>query len=124
MWLCHDYLPEIVEHERKTFPSIAYLQAVLSNLKVKTAPTPADCADGFCVALWSRPEAHLDPGVRRASSIWHRLPPSVVNSGLERLRQDLESGLWDRRYGPLRAQAELDVGLRLITAEPPLTIAP
>lgn len=119
MWLCREYLPEIVEHDRKTFPSIAHLQAVLPNLKVETVPTPADCADGFCVALWSRPEAHLDPNVRRASSIWHRLPPSVVDEGLERLRQDLESGLWDRRHGPLRTQAELDIGLRLITAELP-----
>jgi SAM-dependent methyltransferase len=117
MWLCRDYLPEIVEHDRKTFPSIAHLQAVLPRLQVETVPVPADCADGFCVALWSRPEAHLDPNVRRASSIWHLLPPSIVDSALNRLRQDLKSGEWDRRYGQLRTQAALDVGLRLVKAE-------
>lgn len=117
MWLCSDYLPEIIEHDRKTFPSIAHLKDVLPGLQVEVVPVPADCTDGFCVALWSRPEMHLDPDVRRASSIWHLLPPSVLDTGLDRLRQDLESGEWDRRHGQLRTQAALDVGLRLVTAE-------
>jgi SAM-dependent methyltransferase len=117
MWLCRDYLPEIVAHDREAFPSIAGLEVALPGLQVEPVPVPADCTDGFCVALWSRPEAHLDPGVRRASSIWHLLPPSVIDSGLNRLRQDLESGEWDRRYGRLRAQDVLDVGLRLVKVE-------
>ena len=117
MWLCRDYLPEIVEHDRKTFPTIAYLQDVLPHLEVDTVLVPGDCTDGFCVALWSQPEAHLDPAVRRASSIWHLLPASVVNSGLDRLRRDLERGEWDRRHGQLRTQAALDVGVRLVKAE-------
>jgi SAM-dependent methyltransferase len=116
MWLCHDYLPEIVEHDRQTFPTIAHLQDVLPDLQVDTVLVPGDCTDGFCVALWSRPEAHLDPAVRRASSIWHLLAPSVVDSGLDRLRQDLENGKWDHRYGQLRTQAALDVGVRLVKA--------
>lgn len=117
MWLCRDYLPEIVAHDRGTFPTIARLEATLPNPRVETVPVPGDCTDGFCVALWSRPEAHLDPGVRRASSIWHLLPAAVVDPALARLRRDLESGEWDRRYGHLRTQATLDVGLRLVTAE-------
>jgi SAM-dependent methyltransferase len=117
MWLCRDYLPEIVAHDRTTFPSIERLEAVLPNVRVDTVPVPADCADGFCVALWSRPEAHLDPRVRRASSIWHLLPRAVVDPALDRLRRDLEGGEWDRRYGHLRALDSLDVGLRLVTAE-------
>jgi SAM-dependent methyltransferase len=117
MWLCRDYLPEIAEHDRKTFPSIEHLQTVLPQLRVKTVPVPADCTDGFCIALWSRPEAHLDPNVRRSSSIWHLLPEPVVQRGLERLRRDLDSGAWDRRYGQLRSHAEHDVGVRLLISE-------
>ena len=117
MWLCRDYLPEIIEHDRKAFPTITHLQTVLPNVQVETVSVPADCTDGFLVALWSRPEAHLDPHVRRASSTWHRLSPAVIENGLDRLRQDLDSGEWDRRYGPLRTQAALDIGLRLLTAE-------
>ncbi len=117
MWLCRDYLPEIVEHDRGTFPTIARLETILPGLRVETIPVPSDCTDGFCVALWSRPEAHLDPNVRRSSSIWHLLPPPVVDRGLARLRRDLESGAWDRRHGQLRTQPSLDIGLRLVTAK-------
>jgi SAM-dependent methyltransferase len=117
MWLCRDYLPEIVDHDRRMFPSMAHLEAVLPNLRVETIPAPADCADGFCIALWSRPEAFLDPRVRQASSIWHLLSAAVAEPALDRLRRDLESGEWDRRYGHLRSRASLDVGLRLVTAE-------
>jgi SAM-dependent methyltransferase len=117
MWLCRDYLPEIVEHDRETFPTIGHLESTLPSVRVATIPVPTDCTDGFCIALWSRPEAHLDPGVRRSSSIWHLLPDPVVEPGLDRLRRDLESGEWDRRYGQLREKDSLDVGLRLVSAE-------
>lgn len=117
MWLCRDYLPEIIEHDRKAFPTIAHLQTVLPNVQVETVPVSADCTDGFLVALWSRPEAHLDSNVRRASSTWHSLPPAVIETGLDRLRHDLNSGEWDRRHGHLRTQASLDIGLRLVKAE-------
>ena len=117
MWLARDYLPEIVEHDRQTFPSIEQLEAVLPNLRVETIPIATDCTDGFCVALWSRPEAHLDPQVRKASSIWHLLPPAVVERGMEQLRDDLETGEWDRRYGELRERESLDIGVRLVSAQ-------
>jgi len=119
MWLCRHYLPEIIEHDRKAFPTIAHLQTVLPNVEVETVPVPADCTDGFLVALWSQPEAHLDPNVRRASSTWHRLQRAVIQNGLDRLRHDLDSGEWDRRYGHLRTLDMLDVGLRLVKAELP-----
>ncbi|HET6571721.1 MAG TPA: class I SAM-dependent methyltransferase [Solirubrobacterales bacterium] len=117
MWLCRDYLPEIIEHDRRVFPTIERLEALLPGLRVEPVPVPASCTDGFCIALWDRPEAHLDPDVRRSSSIWHQLPEDVTARGLERLRRDLASGEWDRRHGELRTKAELDVGLRLVTAE-------
>jgi len=119
MWLCCDYLPEIIEHDRRAFPTIAHLQTVLRHVEVETLPVPADCTDGFLVALWSRPEAHLDPTVRRASSTWHQLQSVVIQNGLDRLRHDLDSGEWDRRYGHLRTLDTLDVGLRLVKAELP-----
>jgi SAM-dependent methyltransferase len=117
MWLCSDYLPEIVDHDRRVFPTIERVGELLPGLRVAPLPVPARCSDGFCIALWDRPEAHLDPEVRRASSIWHQLPDAVAARGLERLRHDLESGEWDRRHGELRTRDELDVGLRLVVAE-------
>lgn len=75
------------------------------------------CADGFFIGIWDRPEMHLDPDVRRASSCWHQMPEAAIEHGLARLSADLESGLWDERHGHLRELPELDVDLRLVVAE-------
>ena len=103
MWLGAEYLPELIEADRRDFPSIEQLAAALPGLEVEPIPVPNDCADGFCVALWGRPEAHLDPRVRQASSTWHRLPATATERALRDLEADLESGEWDRRHGDLRA---------------------
>ena len=61
---------------------------------------------------------HLDPEVRRASTVWHVMEPEEIERGLAALRADLESGRWDERHGHLREDtAELDLGLRLLVAE-------
>jgi SAM-dependent methyltransferase len=117
MWLARDYLPEMAEQDRRDFPSIEHLAERLPNLRVDPLPVPRDCSDGFCIALWGRPEAYLDPQVRQGSSTWHRLPPEPVERAIDQLSHDLASGEWDRRHGQLRQQATLDVGLRLVRAE-------
>jgi hypothetical protein len=69
------------------------------------------------VAYWGRPEAYLDPAVRSGTSAWKQLSPEVVERVLEQLQADLLSGAWDQRYGHLRDQEALDVGLRLVCWE-------
>jgi len=41
----------------------------------------------------------------------------ALERGLARLRNDLDSGAWRRRYGGLLSREELDVGYRLVVAE-------
>jgi hypothetical protein len=36
---------------------------------------------------------------------------------LQRLRHDLETGKWERRYGGLLSQSEYDAGYRLVLAD-------
>lgn len=117
VWIVEDYLPEAAAIDRAAMPSLEWLRTILPNAGVETLPCPSRCLDGFTVALWDRPELLLDPAVRRASSIWHRIPPAVAERGLRQLAADLESGRWDRRHGHLRSQAELDIGLRLVREE-------
>lgn len=117
LWLVRDYLPEALEYHARAFPTIDHLLSVLPCAKAEVLAVPCDCADGFLAALWGKPEAHLDPRVRRASSVWHQLPAAVVDRALERLRRDLDSGRWDERYGELRSRRTMDVGLRIVRAE-------
>jgi hypothetical protein len=81
---------------------------------VEHVAIPHDCADGFLAAYWRRPEAYLDRGVRAGMSGFAFLKEDVVARGIERLRSDLESGAWERRFGHLRSRDTLDVCYRLV----------
>jgi SAM-dependent methyltransferase len=116
-WLFREYLPEVAERDRREFPAIAGLLASLSPARVRIVPVPADCTDGFALALWNRPEMVLDPAVRAATSGFARMDPARETAAVARLARDLESGDWERRHGYLRELPEFDIGLRLVTAE-------
>jgi SAM-dependent methyltransferase len=116
-WLPRDYVPSLYDVHVEMLGPIVATTAALPGARVETVPIPRLCEDGFWCALWDRPELHLDPDVRRASSGWHRIDPEEADRGLAALRADLKSGAWDERNGHLRTAAELDIGLRLLVAE-------
>ena len=58
----------------------------------------------------------LDADARAATSGFARMAPEVVDRVVRAVAADLDSGTWDARNGPLRALAELDVGMRLVVA--------
>ena len=114
-WLVRDYLPELMALDRDQFPSIVDYQAVFGSsaqVFVAPLPIPRDCADGFLGAYWARPAAYLDASVRSGMSSFARVGG---DGGLERLRNDLASGAWQRRYGHLLSNEALDVGYRIVT---------
>jgi SAM-dependent methyltransferase len=116
LWLC-EYFPRAWEIHRDSMPPLEELLAAMgADAQTEAVPIPALCADGFFCALWDRPELHLDPRVRQASSAWHAMAPEQIDRGLAALRADLASGAWDERYGELRTAAELDVGMRLLSS--------
>lgn len=117
MWLFTDYVPEFAEQERREMPPIDEVVALLGGATVTPLPVPHDCLDGMGLAFWSRPEDVLDPGARAATSGFARMDKDREAAAVERLAEDLRSGAWDARHGHLRGLSELDVGLRLITAE-------
>jgi len=117
-WLQTDYLPEIAVLDSMRFPAPADLARALGGRsEILPVPIPHDCEDGFLEAWWARPQAFLDPAVRAGTSAMAQLPAWVLNPALERLRADLESGVWHRRHGHLLDLDELDLGYRLLVAE-------
>jgi SAM-dependent methyltransferase len=118
-WLTTEYLPEIVELDVPRFPPVAELAGWLGGrIEVRVLPVPHDCIDGFLGAFWRRPDAYLDPAVRGAMSCFAQLPAGLLEAGLARLSDDLRSGRWADRYGHLRDQDSIDLGYRLLVAEP------
>jgi SAM-dependent methyltransferase len=115
-WLV-DYLPELIASEQRRFPSLDRLARVLGPCTITDLPIPLDCMDGFLEAYYGRPEAFGDPVVRRSQSSWGFLDPVVAERGLARLRAELASGEWDRRYGQLRSQPEFAGSLRLVVTQ-------
>ena len=81
--------------------------------EIRAIPVPHDCRDGFFHAYWRRPHAYLDPVARANISIFGKVDAAA---GIERLRADLGSGEWERRYGYVLALDELDCGYRLLVA--------
>ncbi|MFB7128402.1 class I SAM-dependent methyltransferase [Kitasatospora sp. NPDC056273] len=116
LWLLEDYLPEIRELEDSRFTALEEVVEALDAHTVLPFPVPWDFTDGFQIAHWRRPERYLDPVVRQASSTFAQLPPEVVEPAVERLRADLASGAWHRRYADLLDQDSMDYGYRLVLA--------
>jgi SAM-dependent methyltransferase len=114
-WFVRDYLPEVA-HAERGLAALAEITAVLGACAVQAVPIPHDCTDGFFGAYWRRPEAYLDPETRAAISGLARVGEAVVRPAVARLAADLASGAWARRYGHLRASAEIDLGYRLVVA--------
>jgi SAM-dependent methyltransferase len=118
MWLV-DYAPDLLAVEARRMPAIDHVRDVLGGTStVEDIPIPIDCADGFAEAYYARPEAFLRSEVRQSQSAWAFVDPEYTDNAVAQLRADLESGVWDRRYGALRTQPELSGALRLITALP------
>jgi SAM-dependent methyltransferase len=112
-----DFVPELIEGERRRFPAIERVAAVLGGeVTVAPVPIPLDCVDGFVEAYYGRPEALLDPEVRQAQSGWALAGADAVERGVAKLRRALADGSWDARHGYLRTQPERVGAVRLIVA--------
>ena len=116
MWLVRDYVPAWAELESEGEATLGRTLALLDNPRVEAVPVPADCTDGFGGAYWKRPEAYLDPSVRRSISSLARLPAYDVEPGLARLADDLATGQWHARNADILDLNELDLGYVLIVA--------
>ena len=113
------YFPEVIEIERRRYPKIDVLIDVLGGrCEVQPIPIPFDCVDGFQEAFYGRPEAFLDKEVRKAQSAWGFLPEGEEGKIVDRLRGDLQSGAWDRKFGQFRSQRSFTCALRLVIAYP------
>jgi SAM-dependent methyltransferase len=118
-WWLHHYFPASARLETSRETPLGQLAQLLGRpLEVIPAPIPAGCTDGFNAAYWRRPWAYLDPRIWRPMSALALIPDADRAEGMRRLRADLDSGNWRRRWGHLLALDELDLGYRVVAARP------
>ncbi|HEY4947715.1 MAG TPA: methyltransferase domain-containing protein [Acidimicrobiales bacterium] len=114
LWLM-EYAPELLAAETARFPTVRAIASALGPTAcVHEVPVPFDCVDGFTEAYYGRPEAFLDPSVRRSQSLWSFLEPAVEEMVIGALAGDLASGRWDERHGALRSRPSFLGALRLV----------
>jgi len=112
-WLT-DYLPALAELDEAQAPKISDYERWLGPVAITPVLVPHDCSDGFLYAYWRRPAAYLDPRIRSGSSSFWAI--ANAEAGLQNLKQDIESGAWERRYADLLTLDDYDAGYRLVVA--------
>jgi len=110
-WL-DQYLPDRRLLDQHEMPSIQSITKILGTSEVLPVPIPFDCHDGFYGAYWRRPEAYLNPNVRRNISLFARLQDT--EGAMNRLSNDLATGCWHQQFGHLKNLTFLDLGYRLL----------
>ncbi len=113
-WLT-DYLPQLAILDEAQMPAMSDYERWLGNVGVSPVLVPRDCTDGFLYAYWHRPEAYLDARIRSGSSSFWAI--SDAETGLGRLKHDLDTGEWARRYADLLSMDLYDAGYRLVVAD-------
>jgi SAM-dependent methyltransferase len=107
-----------LEELRRVGGRVEIARRLGGRTRVVPLRVPIACRDGFGDAFRGRPEAYLDPSVRRNISPFRRLPADEVAAGVRRLGNDLASGAWDARHGELRGLSHLGTGLRIVISDP------
>jgi hypothetical protein len=113
-WLT-DYLPELAALDEAHMPAMSDYERWLGPVQVTPVLAPHDCTDGFLHAYWRRPAAYLDERIRSGSSSFWAIG-AAADAGLQKLRRDVETGAWERRYGELLTLEDYDAGYRLVVA--------
>ena len=110
-----EYFPEVVEVERKRYPTINTLEKLFGKkLKIVKIPIPFNCKDGFQEAFYGRPEAFLHKEVRKSQSAWGFIDKKIENRIVKKLETELRNGEWDKKYGKYRKMKEFTCAFRML----------
>ena len=115
-WIVADYFPEILELEsERNAPGRPDIERHLDVVSIE-AGSRAGRLRRRVRRVLLEPARGLPRPARatRACRRSRRCRPRQRDRGMQRLRAEIASGEWDRKYGHLRALGECDLGYRLI----------
>ena len=120
LWIA-DYFPSPWADAFRVFPPLKDVVRLIETNTPRTVEIspfmlPHDLTDMFFAAGWRRPEIYLNPDVRASISALALADVSIVETGVNLLKEDLNSGQWDAKYGDIRQLREIDAGYRFLCA--------
>lgn len=125
IWI-EDYFGFLVETTYQVYMPMDNLVQILKpyadgNVDVDKMLLPADMEDLFFLSGWARPELYLKEEVRAGISHFAKasqIPEKVklIEESVALLNQDLNSGLWNSRYGKnIEGKENYDGGYRVVS---------
>jgi ubiquinone/menaquinone biosynthesis C-methylase UbiE len=120
LWIA-DYFPWLWADTFRVFPPLKDVVRLIQTNTQRTVEIfplmlPHDLTDMFFAAGWRRPEIYLNPDVRAGISALALADATIVETGVSRLEEDLNSGRWDAEYGEIRKLEEIDASYRFLCA--------
>jgi len=118
-FLLNYYFPYIWENAERVFPPLYNIMALIQKTTQRTVEAatlmlPHDLSDMFLAAGWRQPEVYLNPEIRASMSVFALANSSIFEKGLRLLKEDLNSGKWDAKYGQIRRLKQIDAGYRFL----------
>lgn len=120
-WL-EDYFPEVFEIDRGKFLTITEWSELfnaleLNNMQIEEFLLPRNLDDNFLASNWSKPEEYLKKEVIDGISTFFYISESSVISGQQRLKKDLENGVFYKKYKNLDKLKNFDAGYRFLLCQ-------
>jgi ubiquinone/menaquinone biosynthesis C-methylase UbiE len=120
-WLKHYFGPQY-NLACETQPDRSYvINLVESIFQTKTSivsfPLPPDLQDGFFYSAWQVPERYLDDHFIKGISCFTLLDKTHTQNVIHKLRNDLESGYWDKQFGYYRKSEAYNGGYYFLSIE-------
>jgi ubiquinone/menaquinone biosynthesis C-methylase UbiE len=119
-WLV-DYFGDIIRQSYQFYKPIDEIVELLrkaSGQNVEMLPffVPHDITDGFFASAWRTPQLYLNPTFRAGISPFTKVSKDILQPILQRLENDLNNGVWERKYGHLLKRYDYEGGYRILIA--------
>jgi len=120
-WLV-DYFGAIIKQSYSLYRPIREVVEQLKRVSgqdVEILPfmVPHDITDGFFASAWRKPHLYLDPSFRAGISPLAKASSELLQPILQRLEDDLETGLWEQKYGYVLNKVDYEGGYRILIVE-------
>lgn len=120
-WLS-EYFPEIIRKRYDTYGDIFKVMQIFEETTCRKValiefPVPHDISDKFFGSGWRRPDIYLIDKMRNSMSPFALAPEALIEKGVSKLKDDMESGAWVEKYGYLLDLNSYDLGYRFIVIE-------